>query len=85
MVFSESRISRREKVIYPVAFNYRKGSTHAIEKVLSSPSPSGRGVGVTANVPPATVPAKPNQFALKRRYSGNEPPESLVDSGCGRF
>ena len=25
-------------------FNHRMGSTHAIEKVLLSPSPSGRGV-----------------------------------------
>ena len=61
------------------------GSTHAIEKFLLSPSPSERGVGVRANEPPATVPAKPNQLAVKRRCSRNEPPESLVRSGKGRF
>ena len=54
---------------------YRAGSFHPIEKVLPSPSPSGRGVGVRASEPSATVPAKPNQFAVKRRYSGNETPE----------
>ena len=31
-----------------------------------------------ANEPPATVLAKPIQFAVKRRYSKNEQPESLV-------
>ena len=60
-------------------------STHAIEKVLPSPSPSGRGVGVRANEPSATVPAKPNQFAVKRRCFRNEPPESPFGSGNGRF
>ena len=60
-------------------------SNHALEKVLPSPSPSGRGVGVRANEPFATVPAKPNRFAVKRRYSRNEPPDSLFGSGNGRF
>jgi hypothetical protein len=64
---------------------YRANSFNPIEKVLPSPSPSGRGAGVRANEPPATVPAKPNQFAVKRRCSGNEPSESLVGSAKGRF
>ncbi len=49
--------------------------------VILSPFPSGRGVGVRENEPSATVPAKPNQFAVKCRYSGNEPAESLFGSG----
>ena len=62
---------------------YRAAGSHPIEKVITSPSPSGRGVGVRAGEPPATVPPKPNPFALKHRYSGNKPPESLVVSGNG--
>ncbi len=53
--------------------------------VLVSPSPSGRGVGVRADEPPTTVPAKSNQLAVKRRCSGNKPPEFLVGSGDGCF
>jgi hypothetical protein len=60
-------------------------SSYPIEKVILSPSPSGRGVGVRANEPSAAVPSKPNQIAVKRRYSINEPPEFLVFSGNGCF
>ena len=59
---------------------YRTASFHPIGKVITSPSPSGRGVGVRAREPPATVLPKPNQSAAKHRYSRNEPPESLVRS-----
>ena len=62
---------------------YLAASFHPIEKVITSPSPSGRGVGVRAREPPATVPPKPNQSAAKHRYSKNEPPESLVRSDNG--
>ena len=62
---------------------YRAASSHPIEKVITSPSPSGRGVGVRVGEPPATVLPKPNQSAAKHRYSRNEPPESLVGSGNG--
>jgi len=36
---------------------FRAASFYPIEKVITSPSPSGRGVGVRADEPPAKVPA----------------------------